>query len=498
MEVLRQVIGPFGLTQAMFQDVDGGAVTTIHNYEKGITASGEDQARFQADQGHKNGPVDRSAYNADLPARRKEMFQQSEPIISAYTGHELPRDGQTHLDHVRSAKSIETDPRANLFMTPSQRVEMANNTANLVPAESAINQSMQDRDKLEWALDERKKDPGKTNAESFGVDMELLKETKAVSDRHVNAALLKAQIKKQGSELLKTGSQMAVKNALRQAFGVLLHAFVSGSFSELKAMLRDRDNEENLIDRLIAAFKRVMQRVMDKLKEAWHALLEGGAQGFLSNLLTYLINCLVTTSAKVVTIIREGMRGLWQAIKLMLNPPAGMPTLEVARAASKIIAAIVTTSIGMLLQESVKGFISSIPLLLPLADIIAPALTGIITGIITALVVYSLDRLFDWLSASDTELLQACEANAEAQAEIIARLHSWFQEQYRNSQLYAVAMGEYQRIHEQYAIVGCYVDSAVMAGEQTIRCQGAVLDLFEEQRNLTLDLQKQLNESLED
>lgn len=33
---------------------------------------------------------------------------------------------------------------------------------------------MNDRDKLEWAKAQRRADPGKTNAESFGVDQQLL------------------------------------------------------------------------------------------------------------------------------------------------------------------------------------------------------------------------------------------------------------------------------------------------------------------------------------
>ena len=37
-EVLKQVLGPFGLTPAMFDDKDGGNVTTQHNAEQGVFA----------------------------------------------------------------------------------------------------------------------------------------------------------------------------------------------------------------------------------------------------------------------------------------------------------------------------------------------------------------------------------------------------------------------------------------------------------------------------
>ena len=38
-QMLTQVVGPFGLTPGMFDDKDGGNVTTAHNFEKGITAT---------------------------------------------------------------------------------------------------------------------------------------------------------------------------------------------------------------------------------------------------------------------------------------------------------------------------------------------------------------------------------------------------------------------------------------------------------------------------
>ena len=38
-EVLQQIIGPLGLSPAMFDDKRGGSVTTQHNFEKGVTES---------------------------------------------------------------------------------------------------------------------------------------------------------------------------------------------------------------------------------------------------------------------------------------------------------------------------------------------------------------------------------------------------------------------------------------------------------------------------
>jgi hypothetical protein len=63
-------------------------------------------------------------------------------------------------------------------MSGEQRVNVLNDEKNIRPMESSINQSMSDEDKIIWANRERKKDPGKTNAESFGVDVKRLEENK--------------------------------------------------------------------------------------------------------------------------------------------------------------------------------------------------------------------------------------------------------------------------------------------------------------------------------
>ncbi|EKT4487395.1 MULTISPECIES: hypothetical protein [Shewanella] len=444
-QVLQQLIGPFGLTPAMFDDKTGGNVTTLHNFEQGITATEQDRAKFDELTEKRSENFDRDAYDRDLPAKRKEMFKQEDAPVSAYTGKELTRDGQTHLDHVRAAKTIEMDSGANLFMTKEQRVEMANQDANLVAAEGRINQSMQDKDKREWAAQERKADKGKTNAESFGIDKEVFDETVKNSDRAIERDLLAAQIKKQGSELAMTGAKEAGKNALRQALGVLLYEFVNGSFLEFKS-LTSTFREPGLIDRLIAAFRRVASRVVSKLASALDAAIQGGVQGFVSNLLTFVINSVVTTSAKVVTIIREGIKGLWEAIKMVVYPPENMSFDEVCRQVTKIIAGVVTMALGMLFEESIKAFVLSVPLLAPLADILSPAIAGILTGVITALIIYGLDSLFDKLAEKGTELLQAQEAHLDELHSNVLHMADLLEAQFKNSSIYQDVAGTYLNI----------------------------------------------------
>lgn len=450
-QVLQQVIGPFGLNPAMFDDKLGGNVTTTHNFEQGVVATELDRQRHEDWHHSQNGGYNREPYDADLPSKRKAMFQNDAPINCAYTGKELPRDGRTHLDHVVSAKRIEIDSRANLYMDRGERVVMANAPENLVPAESSVNQSMQDMDKRAWADKERKKDPGKTNAESFGVDRQRLEDTVQTAEKHVSREVLMAQLSKQGGELAATGAKEAGKNALRQAVGIALHAFVNQSFIELKGFFY-RPDEGSFVDDLTAAMKRVVIRVTDKLRAILDAGIGGAIQGFISNLLTFLINNFIATSAKLVSVIREGMASLWQAVRIMASPPSGMTGLEIAREVSKIIAGLVTTSLGLIFEEAITGMLmTAIPPLAPLLKVIAPAVTAILVGVVSALVVYSLDRLFDWLSDTGTALLQAMEANLDVQRENFERMAQWVQQQYASSERYAVISGEYSTIESHLA-----------------------------------------------
>lgn len=478
-QVLQQIIGPFGLTPAMLDDKTGGNVTTTHNFEKGIVANAEDSVRHADYRRNLDSPIDRAAYDAELPGKRKQMFQSREPITSAWTGNDLPRDGRMHLDHVVAVEKIERNSRSNLFMSKEERVAVANAPENLVPSESNINQSMGDKDKEKWAEARSKKEPDKTNAERFGVDMERLQKTKATSERHLETELFKDQFMKQGQELLITGTHEAARNGLRQAVGVLLFELVNGSYVEVKRIAKDPALEEKFVDHLIEALRNIGERIKSKLEHTFKALVSGGVQGFISNLLTYIINNVVTTSAKVVTVIREGLKGLWDAIKLVANPPPGMPAIEVARQATKIIAAVVTTSLGLIFEKSVEAFILSIPLLAPLSSVISPAVTAILTGIVTALVVFGIDRFFDWLGASGTEMLSAQIENMEASAALFERMAQMLQAQFDNSRQYQLCIEQYREIEACLAKSQSHISNAVMSAQQAVAQRGATLKAIE-------------------
>ena len=481
-EVLRQIIGPFGLTPAMFDDKDGGNVTTQHNANQGIFA--------KESEGFERSNYDYSA------AKRKKMSESvqdgsmtSQEFEDKYTGKMEPTrrtnsDGKqmmnAELDHTIPIKDIHA--KGGWMKEKEGRTRLSSVEENLNYTTHQTNRSKSDKSPEEALSEEKGFDKERIDPIINKAKEAIAKELPSNSDRW----------KYHGKELANEGAKEAGKNALRQAFGILLHEFVNGSFSEIKILLNERKSEQNLIDRLVDSLKRVMNRGIKKLNMALDAALKGGAQSFISNLLTFLINNLITTSKKIVSITRESMHSLWRAIKLMANPPKDMSTLEITREVTKIIAVVVTTGLGMLLEESVKGFIMSIPILAPIADVLATALTAIMTGIAGALIVYGIDRLFDWLNSTGTELLAAQEANTEAQAVVVGRLHTWLSLQYENSRMYEVCAAEYQQIQQSFTEINFQMETASTAATASIHSQSSMIENFETQLNRKRRLEEEL------
>lgn len=480
-EVLRQIIGPFGLTPAMFDDRDGGNVTTQFNAEKGIFAKESEEFR-------------RTDYDY-ATAKRKKMQESlkngsmnSQEFVDQYTGAKEPTRRMNsngnqvmnaELDHTIPVKKIHG--QGGWMKDKEGRSKLSSVGDNLNYTTQRTNRSKKDKLPDEFFSEDNGFEKNRIDPIVNKAKEAVEKELPSTYDR----------LRYHGTDLLKEGAKEAGKNALRQALGIVLCEFVNGSFVEIKLILKERGGKENLIDRLITSLKRVMDRVINKLKNVLDAVIQGGVQGFVSNLLTFLINNLITTSKKIVAVIREGMQSLWKAIKLMANPPEGISGLEITREVAKIIAVMVTAGIGIMLEESVKGFIMSIPLLVPVADVLAGALTAIMTGIAGALIVYGIDRLFDWLNSTGTDFLNAQEAHADAQVLIVERLQRWLIIQYESSRLYEACAVEYRLIQDKLTAISFHMEIATIDAEQIIQARSSMIDEF----SIQLDRKKRLEDA---
>jgi len=190
----------------------------------------------------------------------------------------------------------------------------------------------------------------------------------------------------------------------------LLTELVNSMFNELKQLIKHGvEVGKTLIADVIARMKRVFQRVASRFKDAMQSFFEGGISGFMSNLLTFLINNVVSTSKKFVRMIREGLLGMFKALKMLFFPPVNMTRMEALQAGLKLMTATVMTAGGILLEESLKGFLAAFPLLVPVADILSAVLIGIVTGILTALLAYQIDLFFHGLTEQKLDELMVNE-----------------------------------------------------------------------------------------
>ena len=91
-----------------------------------------------------------------------------------------------------------------------------------------------------------------------------------------------------------------------------------------------------------------------------------------------------------------------RALKLLCFPPKGMTAAEAAHEASKIIASGVVLALGVYYEQAVETFISAMPILKPLADILSVVVVGGMTALASSIVIYFLDKI-DAFHVMDTQ-----------------------------------------------------------------------------------------------
>lgn len=455
-EVIKQIIGPFGLTQAMFDDKEGGNVTTQHNAEQGVFANEDEKYNEKEYKG--------SAYR-NARAEKLEEVTIDGKVTDAYTGKTI--HGSPDCDHTVSMKEAHTN--GGWRHDKEQRKKIGSDSENLHFTDPSLNRSKNDKDMKEW-----ERNGGK---ERFEIDDRRtnprVKKAKKAIDKHMPDCKEKVQYDLE--KLALTGIEEAGRNALRQAMGLVLHELVNSSFIEVKRIANDQTLKENFVDHLIEAIRNVIEKIKDKAEHILKSVLSGGLQGFISNLLTFIINNIITTSAKIVTVIREGFKGLWEAIKLIMNPPKDMSGIDIARNASKIIATVITTSLGIVFEKSIEAFLLSIPVLAPLAPFISPVITGLLTGIVTALVVFAIDKLFDWFSENGTEILNAQIEHMEANVALFEQMAQLIESQFNNSKLYQLCIAEYNQIEVALSESNTYLNNAVFHAEYAVSARATTL-----------------------
>lgn len=444
-KIIEQVIGPFGLSTAMFEDRNGGNVTTTHNFcrDDDNYIADRDKASFS----EANRDYERDNYESKDWTKKSKDIRSSG--VDAYTG-KVTKAEDMDADHVTSAKKMSENKKAHLAFNTGESYEkmkdVTNHDDNIVATSKTINRSKSDKDITEFA---------EKNSERFDLDKEKIREAKDRSVKHINANIKKELFKKQSAELLKTGGMQAAKMGLQEGLGVLLVELVKGLFNEFVQLFKKGvEAGESLLKEMTARLKKVLTSVMKKIPDALDATVKGSISGFFSNLVTFLINNFISTAKRFVTMLRTSFSGLMRAFKLIFFPPKDMTKEEALQAGLTVLSTVVVTAIGSMLGEAISGFLSTVPVIQGFANTITPVLMGIGTGLLSVFIAYQIDNYFERKKMDSLVLDNLLENNRSQNAFLLSLESSCFQsltniQNYSNSiVMYDTISGHLSKAHD--------------------------------------------------
>lgn len=493
------ITSQFGLASAFIDARDGGSSTTLHNFEKGIVSSDADKERFE----HKNdyertkgsSTYDSAVVNGErvnFNIKRKHDFQNNETITDYATGRTLNKDGQAHLDHIISAKEMETDSATNLYLSRDERIELATSDENLGYMNASANSSKGEDDLLEW-MNKTDKETGTTKGKKYGIDEELATKAYEKAQKHKKKTVLNAAIKKHATELAISGGKDALKMAAYSAIGMILKDVAQAVMIEIRTTLENKGNEsfKEIFERFKTRMLKVWKNIELKWKDILSNSLEAGVTAFLSNIVVFVINFFATTLKRIVSIIRAGFVSLCQAVKMLANPPKDMPKDEVIFAALKILATGLIGAVSMGLTEGLVTLMKATPglnaifaILIPFSgesvgDALAVCLTAMLGGVLSTVAIYYMDKCRNESKASRLKICIMSQSGVITHLQIAK---SWFV----LDDAFKYSIAETKRTIEYISMNNEKANDAIKKNSENI----------EELKNLTNEAEVRLNKLL--
>src|SRR5690606_6659719 len=133
----------------------------------------------------------------------------------------------------------------------------------------------------------------------------------------------------------------------------------------------------------------------------------------------------------------------------------------------KVLSAVVVSSVGILLQETVTAFIATLPFLLPVAEILSSVLVGTLAGLLSAFVAYQIDSLFDRARYNE-QLMDELVSNAKRSDEFVHGLVQLSETSLGNVSRYSESVARYQGIGRTLGASGVAAGATLASLESTI------------------------------
>lgn len=423
--VMSTIVGQFGIASLLVETKDGGNVTTIHNakqgiysndydeynrvaYEKGSYMPPHDNSKNGTWSGNSEGKTFSGSGKTSVGATfTKNQLDSSGNLTDAYTG-KVVKGSETSPDHIYSLSEFHKN--GGYMLSDQEKCDFGTDTANLASTDRSINQSLRDKDKMDW-MDEKSAGRDVTNEEHFDIDRSRVEENakrgQAAAKKHLPAN--KQKVEYYTKELVKSGLKDGANMAAFSAIGVIIHDFSLAVIEELKYILKNWGHKS--LKELFHHFKMKISAVMDEIKSKWKSILAGsfeaGLIAFLSNILVFVINVFATTLKKLVGMIRAGFVSLCKAVKIMAFPPEGISRDEANFEAVKVLTAGIIGALSLGLSAAIEKGLQAIPGLQPImmypipsmgkeprtvSDIVSVTLSAVAGGLVTTVVLYFMDK----------------------------------------------------------------------------------------------------------
>lgn len=399
------VITQFGLNRALFQNQVGGPLPTPMNAREGVFPDEQSRENYSGFD-----PKNYVRKNYDDKKRRGPIYEKAnrkilagEKIPDAY-GDNYLEYGNYDPDHGMSLKEASKNEWMHLFCSKEKRKEILNSEYNI-----ALTSKKRNRSKGGKSISDLLNDDVYVEQHEINTTKMWMHDKKARA--YIRTEVVVETVKTVGKEAGKD----AVKLAAREAIGLLLAELVKALYDETRDLWRlhlvhaDIDWTAELNLRAV----RIKDRLMARLKDVGEVAKSAGLAGLVSALVTWGINFAIETAKHIVGAIRQAILALIQAGKVLLTDAS---PADKARAAAKILAGALSVIAGIILDESLKSLLATVPVLQIFAPEISAAISAITTGLLTALSIFVIDTLFDKLQYPiDAERLEAAEHSLEIQ-----------------------------------------------------------------------------------
>ena len=400
--VVDSILGPFGLSAAMFADKDGGNITTQHNANQGIFAKAAEEYE-RTDYGYD------SAKKQKMKEAVKDGRLNSETFIDDYTGKveaskRTTKDGKLaanfELDHAIPVSQLHKE--GGWMLSPEERKDLSSTGENLYYTTHARNRDKSSASPEEYLSTKNGYDPNL-------IEPKLEQARAGVNEKLPDAA---DRLKYHGTQFALEGSKEAGKLALRQIVGIIFKDLATGLIEDVKQVICEGFQS---LEQLVRILRNRMQATAEAIKAKWTSYLAEGASaglaGLLSSLTTFLINSFITTAKRVVTIIREAVLAVVKSVKLIVSPPGDMTGTQIAAEVMKLLSGGLVLAATLTLQETVAKFLESTPFA-PFAQDIATVLVGILSGTLGLLTILAFDKLKDHIAFQNKALADAHRGQA--------------------------------------------------------------------------------------